>query len=163
MKKRRVSKFRCDMSRFHVTLAAGHDFRIKDLEITFFLSGQVKVVQGKSSPTPEEAEARNQPHFLGDNTTRLAYKGDHLPYCLHYSSGIVIFSISSIRNVGQPDGPKPLNPEQTVSLSAHPELVGKSLTHSRTSAKPLDVAARARLHAALPCLVRKASTSVTGD
>jgi hypothetical protein len=67
MKKRRVSKFRCDMSRFHVTLAAGHDFRIKDLEITFFLSGQVKVVQGKSSPTPEEAEARNQPHFLGDD------------------------------------------------------------------------------------------------
>ena len=53
MKKQRVSKFRCDMSRFHVTPVAGHDFRIKDLEMTFFLSRQVKVVQGKSSSTPD--------------------------------------------------------------------------------------------------------------
>jgi hypothetical protein len=63
MKKQRVSKFWCDLSRFHVTPAAGHDFRIKDLEMTFSLSGQVKVVQGKSSSIPEEAEFCKQPSF----------------------------------------------------------------------------------------------------
>jgi hypothetical protein len=81
---------------------------------------------------------------------RLAYEEDHLPYCLHYSSSVVISSISSIRNVGQPDGPKPFNPEQTVRLSAQPELVGKSLTHGRSFSRCL----------ALPC--QKGLDFVTG-